>query len=222
MTRTWTRIREVVDRFEKAWQRLDTNGSNATVHLATFLPPEGDSLRQQALISLIAVELEIRWKRAQVAHLDQYLEAYPELGGVDGLSPKLIYEEYRVRQLYGDKPTTDRYEVRFPKQFLEFQKLLAQQPIASPFCTPTLASPSAGGTGSTKKNQESIVPVGGGYRLLKRIGSGSYGEVWRAESTASGIEAAIKIITRPLSETEAQTEYQALELIKRLRHPYLL
>ena len=58
----------------------------------------------------------------------------------NALPPRLLYEEYRVRQLYGDKPTVDRYEVRFPKQFAELQKLLAQQPIASPFCTPTLAS----------------------------------------------------------------------------------
>ena len=48
------------------------------------------------------------FEKEVLAYLDQYLEAYPELGGVHGLSPKLIYEEYRVRQLYGDKPTIDR------------------------------------------------------------------------------------------------------------------
>jgi hypothetical protein len=65
-----------------------------------------------------------------------------------------------------------------------------------------------------------LLPVEG-YRLLKRIGSGSYGEVWRAAAPGD-VEVAVKIISRPLDHAEAQRELQALELIKRLRHPYLV
>jgi hypothetical protein len=69
-------------------------------------------------------------------------------------------------------------------------------------------------------------PAGGtllatGHRLIKRIGSGGFGEVWRAEAPG-GVEMAIKIIFRPLDHEEAQRELQSLELIKRLSHPYLL
>ena len=77
---------------------------------------------------------------------------------------------------------------------------------------PVKPAPSAAGKG--------LLPVEG-YRLLKRIGSGSFGEVWRA--TAPGdVEVAVKIIFRPIDHAEAQRELQALELIKRLRHPYLV
>ncbi len=220
MTLTWRRLREIADRYEKAWQEEQ---GGKTVDLSGFLPSEQDPLRPHALIALIGLDLEIRWKRGQVSSLDPYLDKFPELGLISEISPKLVYEEYRVRHLYGDKPPLEKYRHRFPNQFMALQKLLAEQPIASPFCTPTLASPSAGGNASTFSGpQQTVLPIGGGYRLLKRIGSGSYGEVWRAEHAISGIEAAIKIITRPMDQAEAQQELQAVELIKRLRHSYLL
>jgi small GTP-binding protein len=62
--------------------------------------------------------------------------------------------------------------------------------------------------------------IGDGYKRVQRIGAGSFGEVWRAEAPG-GVEVAIKIIHRPLGH-DTQRELQALELIKRLRHPYLL
>src|SRR5207253_9419057 len=69
--------------------------------------------------------------------------------------------------------------------------------------------------------REGVLPVGQGYRLEKRIGSGSFGEVWRAIAPG-GVPVAIKIIARPLDHELAQRELQALELIKRLSHPYLV
>src|SRR5207302_1801116 len=59
------------------------------------------------------------------------------------------------------------------------------------------------------------------YRLLKRIGSGTFGEVWKAEAPG-GAEVAVKIIARSLNHAEAQQELKALEQVKRLRHPYLV
>src|SRR4051794_17760511 len=105
MTLTWTRLREIAERFEKAWQNETTTGTAATVEMTGFLPVADDPLRSHALIALIGLELEIRWKRGIVTYLDQYLEKFPELGNPQTISPKLIYEEYRVRQLYGDRPT---------------------------------------------------------------------------------------------------------------------
>jgi serine/threonine protein kinase len=65
-----------------------------------------------------------------------------------------------------------------------------------------------------------VLPVSG-YKLIRRIGSGGYGEVWRAEAPG-GIDVAIKIIFRPLEHADAKRELQALETIKGLHHPYLL
>jgi serine/threonine protein kinase len=60
-----------------------------------------------------------------------------------------------------------------------------------------------------------------GYKLGARIGAGAFGEVWRAEAPG-GVEVAIKIIFRPLEHEHSQRELEALESIKRLRHPFLI
>jgi serine/threonine protein kinase len=75
-----------------------------------------------------------------------------------------------------------------------------------------------------KQSAESATPVssvGGGYTLRKRIGTGSFGEVWRAEAPG-GVDVAVKIIIRPLDHADVQRELESLDLIKRLRHPFLL
>jgi serine/threonine protein kinase/tetratricopeptide (TPR) repeat protein len=64
-------------------------------------------------------------------------------------------------------------------------------------------------------------PVGNGYVLVKRLGSGGFGEVWQAQAPG-GIPVAIKIIFRSLDHQDSKNEMQALELIKGLRHPFLL
>jgi serine/threonine protein kinase len=70
-------------------------------------------------------------------------------------------------------------------------------------------------------NEAKVLQVGGGYKLHKRIGSGSFGEVWRAEAPG-GVEVAVKIILRPLDSEEAKRELSSLDIIKRLKHPFLL
>jgi serine/threonine protein kinase len=61
----------------------------------------------------------------------------------------------------------------------------------------------------------------GNFTLINRIGEGASGEVWRATSQG-GIEVAVKVGFRTLDKEESQGELRALELLKNLRHPYLL
>ena len=61
----------------------------------------------------------------------------------------------------------------------------------------------------------------GGYTLVKRIGQGSFAEVWQGLAPG-GFPVAIKRILRPLEDQEAQREKEALERMKEIRHPFLL
>jgi serine/threonine protein kinase len=66
-----------------------------------------------------------------------------------------------------------------------------------------------------------MLQLGEGYRLVQYLGSGTFGEVWQVEAPG-GFQAAAKIIRRTLDHEETKRELAALEIIKRLNHPFLL
>ncbi len=60
-----------------------------------------------------------------------------------------------------------------------------------------------------------------GYRLFEKLGSGAYGVVYRGESSG-GVEVAVKEVRYALDRHESKRELDALELIKGLRHSFLI
>src|SRR5262249_51128163 len=73
-------------------------------------------------------------------------------------------------------------------------------------------------TASTTSATNEPIP---GYKLVKRIGAGGYGEVWRAEAPGQLVKA-IKFVYGLLDEDRAARELKALNRIKGVRHPFLL
>jgi serine/threonine protein kinase len=220
-TDEWKRLMEVIDRFEQAW--IGASNPAETVDLRTYLPTPTDSLRPAALKELVKTDLEIRWRGNRGVKLDFYFERCPELGDAASLDPDLLYEEYRVRQLYGDRPPLASYEARFPAQFAALQQLVHDQPLPtrSKFADGAAAPAPASPAPKEPEPPHRILSVGGGYELTKYIGGGGFGKVWRARAPG-GVEVAIKLIDRSLEQNEAHRELQALELTKQLRHPFLV
>jgi serine/threonine protein kinase len=58
-----------------------------------------------------------------------------------------------------------------------------------------------------------------GYRLIKLLGRGGFGEVWKV-SAPGGTEAALKIII--LSSTHGLKEFRAIRLVRQIHHPNLV
>jgi serine/threonine protein kinase len=228
----WNRLQELCERFEQAWQEappLDDSG-DLPVDLRDYLPPRGDSLRAVALREQIKTELEILWRRGRKTNLQEYMERFPELGTSHDLPAQLIAEEYRVRQRHGDRPRLDSYQRRFPDQFASVKTLIQSQTLGStgtPPTTPGKAAPGSPppaaprGSSPLPGSRSDLNVSGHGYSSIKRIGKGGFGEVWLAEAPG-GVEVAIKVIARPLDAEAGKRELAALELIKKLRHPYLL
>lgn len=71
------------------------------------------------------------------------------------------------------------------------------------------------------KPADRIVSVGGGYRMIRKIGQGNFGEVWLSEAPG-GVEVALKIVRIPPGQKTKHLEMRSLDLMKRLRHPFLM
>jgi serine/threonine protein kinase len=216
----WERLQDLLDRFETAWQQASAPAE--TLDLCAFLPPAADPLHRVALQELIKSDLEIRCRRGLKADLESYLARFPELGSLQTLSPDLIYEEYWARQRHGDHAPLDSYASRFPNQFAELRRLVQEQPVPQPtpfaerVTGPLLRPPS-----KQAMDDHQELRLGGVYKPIKRLGKGAFGEIWRAEAPG-GVEVAIKVIYGSAAQEEVRREIDALELMKRLRHVYLL
>lgn len=60
-----------------------------------------------------------------------------------------------------------------------------------------------------------------GYRLIRKIGSGGYGEVWLCDAPG-GLKKAVKIVYGTLDEERAASELRSLQRIREVKHPFIL
>jgi hypothetical protein len=121
------------DLCDRAGRLEETLSATAvSIDLRDFLPPPEARHRRVVLYELIKTELEARYRQGQPMPLEAFCERYPELGGRDAVPADLVYEEYRVRRLYGDRPDLASYRERFPCQFEPVQELLRLNPLPEP------------------------------------------------------------------------------------------
>jgi hypothetical protein len=182
--------------------------------------------RGAVLAELVVIDLSHRWKRGDRTLLESYLARYPELGPTDRVPLVLIREEIRCRTQVGDRADPEEYRTRFPVQFPQLQELLGtgggdtktvvradlSRPVSAPVPTPAI----------DPDRTEAVVSVAQQYDLVRQLGRGTFGEVWLARKHPSGIEKAVKVLHQPADQDTAKRELRSLELIKNLRHPYLL
>src|SRR2546421_3649407 len=116
-TKDWDQLQEWADRFEEACRK------EWPVDLNRYLPTADHPLRRAALQEFVKLVLEFHGRKGEPVRLANYIERFPELGTSKTVSPHLVYEEYRVRQLHGDRADLASYETTYPSQFEELKRL---------------------------------------------------------------------------------------------------
>jgi hypothetical protein len=222
------------------------------VDLRRFLPPPEAPHHRAVLHELIKTELEACYSRHQGCLLEEFLRRYPELGGPEDLPASLLYEEYRVRGMFGDHPALDEYRARFPFQFEKFQELVR---LHSPEPSPGVGRPITSHTSdsfrivhsdplSPKTRRDTspapppvpspAKPVNSGSSPLLPMLPGGEGyqlleRIGQGQFgevyrglAPGGVVVAIKRIFRSMDDDSSQRELKALHKIRELRHPFLL
>jgi DNA-directed RNA polymerase specialized sigma24 family protein len=175
--------RAAIDDFEAAWQRGEFP------QIADFLPAadgsdSGKAARRQVLLELVILDLWYRWRLASSKAdargpgqqppksappftprplLDDYLQAYAELGPMSDLPIEAVVEEYRACLYWGPGASMSEYLARFPAHAKELpDRLNAVEPAAKPASTPAQAAPIArsGKPGSVRPGTDKMTEEG--------------------------------------------------------------
>src|SRR5262249_7947139 len=148
-------------RFEAAWRE------GRPQPIEHFLPDSSHPHYFATLQELVHIELEMIWRAwgkspgagSGSARVEAYLARFPCLNQ-PSVVLQLLEQEYRVRCLYGDRPSTGEYCTRFPELVITGREIEGTLP------------------GTRAAANESIqVP---GYQVLEFVGRGGMGIVYKA------------------------------------------
>ncbi|WP_439622110.1 protein kinase domain-containing protein [Gemmata sp.] len=180
-----------------------------------------DRVRPAVLTELVIIDLGFRWANGERPKVEDYVARFPEFGPVERVPAAVVLEEHRCRMKAGERPDPDAFRHRFPAQYPAICSEVESGRGATVSGTVVSTIATADG-GAALAQGHSPGGSGGDYVFLRVLGRGVFGEVWLAQKKGSGIEKAVKILMQAADHEAAHRERRALELIKNLRHPYLL
>ncbi len=198
-------IDRLVQRFEKAWSE-----SKRPV-LEDYLPAEA-ALRSRVLPELVLVEFEFRLEAGDDVRVETYLRRYPQLAGDREFVLELIGTEFEQRQRRAG-PTVEEYLERFPDYRAD---LLVE-------CQPRQISPPKGrdrwALPASAVSESATLSKLGKFHLLELLGSGAFGNVYKAWDAELERIVALKV---PRETGEAERFIKEARSAARLQHPQIV
>jgi len=186
----WDVLSDRLEAFIKAWEE------ETTPAIGKFLPDEPAELRAMALVEMVKVDLEYRWRPGgSPKRLEDYAQEFNELAG-GGMPCDLIYEEYHVRKQAGETIATREYFERFPHQSAELGRLLGIDKAQTTSALFPVERVKEFGVGDQVDD----------FDLIGRLGRGAFATVFLARQRSMQRTVALKISSD--RGTEPQTMAQ--------------
>ena len=210
-------------RFEQDRQRL------GPLDIVTYLgrPSELDEPeRSRLLAELVCIDLEFAWKDPDSGSsptLEQYLGLFSEPRSLDTLPIELIVEEYRVRQVWGDRPTHSVFLSRFLERIEPLRQELVRidAEIEAEADRPIRSNSSRRIVNAGSQHDRPLLSSDG-FLIRRMIGQGRMGKVYEARASyQQNRPVAIKFLRRSYVHNSELVErfLQEARTIASLCHP---
>jgi serine/threonine protein kinase/tetratricopeptide (TPR) repeat protein len=234
----WERLEEIVERFEEAWQQGKQPALEDYLKSGAIASPK-------LVLELVHTDLECRLKAGEEVRVETYFERYPQLADNAQEVLGLIAAEYNFRQRCEPSLTPEEYERRFP-QYREglVERLATLRPrecrvpqLSCPHCHKAipvsdnllgkqLTCSSCGGNfrfdpAHAPAWSPQALPRLGQFELLKEIGQGAFGTVYRARDAELGRIVAVKVprVGRWISPADQDRFVREARNAAQLAHP---
>jgi Protein kinase domain len=208
----WYRLQRIIARFETSWRQGDRP------QIAEYLADD-EPHREALLIELVHADLEFRMKAGEAARVEEYLWKYPNLACDRSTVVGLIKTEWSFRRRREVNLSLEHYRDRFPafREDLERGRSDASTIMSRRNLDRTVSN--------SQPLPELPLPRRlGKFELREKLGTGSFGVVYRAWDTLLKRQVAVKV---PRAEVmAAQSDLQAFVREARnaihLQHPNIV
>lgn len=238
----------VVVEFEHAW-RQETPPDVFSILASYRDNPHDTAGRERIVTELIAIDLEHRWRRSDRGEaigqsrsqregrsverrmLDDYVAGCDQFATLADVPSELVGEEYRVRRLWGDRPSHEEYRRRFADRGVSLIAILRgidweleleeSEECVRRAVSSTKAHPPA----NVEVVPDSAAPLSyGDFVLQKHLGAGSVGKVYRALQKSINKPVAVKYLKKAfLNQPDVVAQFiREARTVAKLRHPGLV
>ncbi|MCX7425088.1 MAG: protein kinase [Planctomycetia bacterium] len=212
----WTSLEKAVDALEESWQ---TSGE---ADLTQLVPPPDDPLYSQALVQLIKIDQEYRYRAGFPKPLEAYLDEWPGLTADPDLTAELLATECQTRIIVDTPPNDQELRTRFPviAARIDLAEIAARVERESRSTTDIKEAEETG----LKAIVGPIWPVEqppARYQIREVLGRGGMGTVYRAYDTQLDREVALKVPCIDLGDDPAVRErfFREAKAVARISHP---